>query len=138
MRHDVRFAVRLLLRERQHTAFVCLTMALGIGATTLLFAVTYGVLMKPLPWPNASRLVTLTETRGGNPPRFGAFSNAAFHAWRGEARSIDGLAAWSQRSMNLSGAGDPERIRVVAASASLFQVLGARMVIGAPFTEADE
>jgi predicted permease len=138
MAHDFRFALRLLLRERRHTAFVCLTMALGIGATTLLFAVTYGVLMKPLPWPNAGRLVTLTETRGGNPPRFGAFTNAAFHAWRQDAQSLDGLAGWSQRSMNLTGAGDPERIRVVAASASLFPVLGVRMAIGTPFTEADE
>jgi predicted permease len=138
MAHDFRFAIRLLLRERRHTAFVCATMALGIGATTLLFAVTYGVLMKPLPWPNAGRLVTLTETRGGNLPRFGAFTNAAFHAWREDARSIDGLAAWSQRSVNFTGAGDPERIRVVAASASLFPVLGVRMLIGAPFVEADE
>ena len=82
MFHDLRFAFRLLWRERRHTLSVCLTMALAIGATTLLFAVTYGVLMKPLPWPNADRLVLLNETRGGNPPRFGAFSNAAFHAWR--------------------------------------------------------
>jgi putative ABC transport system permease protein len=138
MVQDLRFALRLLRREYRHTLFVCLTMALGIGATTLLFAVTYGVLMKPLPWPNAGRLVTLAETRGGNPPRFGAFTNAAFHAWREHAQSIDGLAAWSQRSMNLTGAGDPERIRVVAASASLFPVLGVRMLLGAPFTEADE
>ena len=138
MLHDLRFALRLLLRERRHSAFVCATMALAIGATTLLFSVTYGVLMKPLPWPNAERLVTLTETRGGNLPRFGAFTNAAFNAWREDARSIDGLAAWSQRSMNLTGAGDPDRIRVVAASASLFPVLGVRMLIGAPFGEADE
>ena len=65
MFHDIRFAFRLLWRESRHTLSVCLTMALAIGATTLLFAVTYGVLMKPLPWPNADRLVLLNETRGG-------------------------------------------------------------------------
>ena len=68
MFHDFRFAFRLLWRESRHTLSVCLTMPLAIGATTLLFAVTYGVLMRPLPWPNASRLVLLNETRGGNPP----------------------------------------------------------------------
>ena len=138
MFHDFRFAFRLLWRESRHTLSVCLTMALAIGATTLLFAVTYGVLMKPLPWPNASRLVLLNETRGGNPPRFGAFSNAAFHAWRDSPRTVEGLAAWSQRSATLTGSGDPERIRVVAASASLFQALGVTLLIGSPFTEADE
>jgi putative ABC transport system permease protein len=138
MLNDLRFSFRLLRREGRHTLSVCLTMALAIGATTLLFAVTYGVLMKPLPWPNADRLVLLNETRGGNPPRFGAFSNAAFHAWRDSPRTVEGLAAWSQRSATLTGSGDPERIRVVAASASLFQALGVTLLIGSPFTEADE
>src|SRR5688572_26857517 len=138
MLHDLRFAFRLLWREGRHTLSVCLTMALAIGATTLLFAVTYGVLMKPLPWPNADRLVLLNETRGGNAPRFGTFSNAVFHAWRETPRTIDGLAAWSLRSTTLTGAGEPERIRIVAASASLFPVLGVNLLIGSPFTEADE
>ena len=124
MLHDLRFAFRLLWRESRHTLSVCLTMALAIGATTLLFAVTYGVLMKPLPWPNADRLVLLNETRGGNPPRFGAFSNAAFHAWRDSPRTVEGLAAWSQRSATLTGSGDPERIRVVAASAEPVSGIG--------------
>src|SRR5215204_1653469 len=138
MFHDLRFAFRLLRRESRHTLSVCLTMALAIGATTLLFAVTYGVLMRPLPWPNAGRLVLLNETRGGNPPRFGAFSNAAFHAWRDSPRTVDSLAAWSQRTVTLTESGDPERIRVVAASASLFHALGVTLSIGSPFTEADE
>ena len=138
MLHDLRFAFRLLGREGRHTVSVCLTMALAIGATTLLFAVAYGVLMKPLPWPNAGRLVLLNETRGGNPPRFGAFSNAAFHAWRENPGTVESLAAWSQRSTTLTEAGEPERIRVVAASASLFQALGVALLIGSPFNEADE
>jgi len=138
MLHDFRLAFRLLRRERRHTLSISATMALAIGATTLLFAVTYGVLMKPLPWPNAGRLVLLNKTRGGNPPRFGAFSNAAFHAWRESPRTIDGLAAWSQRSATLTGTADPERLRVVAASASLFQTLGVTPLIGSFFSEADE
>jgi predicted permease len=113
-------------------------MALGICATTVLFSVTYGVLMKPLPWPAGDRLVRLEETRGGRPPRFQSFTNAAYHAWRGEASTIDGIAAWSLRQATLGGAGEPERVRVTLASASLFPVLGVRPLIGSVFEEKDE
>ena len=80
--NDLRYAVRLLRRAPGYAAVAILTIALGIGATTTLFSVAYGVLWKPLPWPHADRAVVLKETRGGNPPRFGAFSNAAYLAWR--------------------------------------------------------
>lgn len=135
---DIRYASRILLRQPRYTLLVCLTMALGIGASTLLFSVTYGVLMKPLPWPRSERLVLLKETRGGNAPRFGAFSNAAYHAWRENPATIDGIGGWSQRTATLAGAGDPERVRITTASASLFEVLGARPLIGSLFDEKDE
>jgi putative ABC transport system permease protein len=135
---DFRYAVRLLRRQPRFTALMVLTIALGVGATTVLFSVAYGVLMKPLQWPNAGRIVVLHETRGGNPPRFGAFTNTAYLAWRGEASTVDSMAAWSERLATLSGAGEPERIRITAATASLFSVLGARPLIGSFFTERDE
>ena len=59
---DVRYAGRLLRRRPRYALLAGLTPAIGIGATTALFSVTYGVLMKPLPWPHADRLVVLTET----------------------------------------------------------------------------
>lgn len=135
---DMRYAGRLFLRQPRYTLLVGLTMALGIGASTLLFSVIYGVLMKPLPWPHADRLVLVKETRGGNRPRFNSFSNAAYHAWRENAATIDGIAGWSQRTATLADAGEPERIRVTTASGSLFQVLGARPLIGSLFVEKDE
>jgi predicted permease len=135
---DIRYAGRLLRREPRQALVTILTMALGIGATTVLFSVTYGVLMRPLAWPNADRLVVLKETRGGIAPRFGTFTNTAYVAWRSEARTIESLAAWSQRVVTLSGTGDPERIRITAASASLFPTLGTRPLAGALFEERDE
>lgn len=135
---DVRYAVRLLRRQPRYTLLVVLTMALGIGLTTMLFSLTYGLLMKPLPWPHADRLVSLTETRGGNPPRFGSFSNAAFLAWREQAGTIDDIAAWSARTATISGMGEPERIRIGLTSASLFPVLGVRPLIGSLFESNDE
>ena len=135
---DVRYAARLLLRQPRHALLTIVTMALGIGATTILFSVTYGVLIRPLPWPHADRLVVLKETRGGSAPRFGAFTNTAYLAWREEAKTIENLAAWSQRLVTLSGTGDPERIRITAATASLFAAIGARPLAGTLFEEKDE
>ena len=66
---DIRHGARVLRRRRGITLVEMLTMALGIGATTALFSVTYGVLLKPLPWPDSDRLVRLTETRQGHEPR---------------------------------------------------------------------
>jgi putative ABC transport system permease protein len=134
---DVHYAARLLRRQPRHALITILTAALGIGATTVLFSVTYGVLLKPLPWPHSDRIVVLKETRGGRAPRFGDFSSAAYRAWR-EAGTIEEIAAWSQRLVTLSGAGDPERIRITAATASLFPVLGARPLIGSLFEQKDE
>src|SRR5881628_3071560 len=62
---DIRYSIRLLRRQPRFALLVTLTMALGICATTVLFSVTYSVLMKPLPWPNADRIVRVKETRGG-------------------------------------------------------------------------
>jgi putative ABC transport system permease protein len=135
---DVRYAGRLLRRQPRYALLVGLTMALGIGASTFLFSVTYGVLMKPLPWPQSERLVLVKETRGGKTPRFNSFSNVAYHAWRENPATIESLAGWSQRTATLAGAGDPERLRITTASASLFQVLAARPLIGSLFDEKDE
>jgi putative ABC transport system permease protein len=135
---DVLYAARLLWRRPRHAVIVSLTMAVGIAATTTLFSVMYGVLIKPVPWPDADRLVVLEETRGGRTPRFGAFSNASYLAWASDAATITGIAAWAQRTATLAGAGDPERIRVTTATASLFPLLDATPLAGTLFGQDDE
>jgi predicted permease len=135
---EVRYAARVLRRQPHYTLLAGATMALGIAATTLLFSLTYGVLLKPMPWPRSDRLLALSEMRGGRAPRFGSFSNAAYLAWRGAATTVDDVAAWSERTATVGGPGEPERIRVTAASASLFPVLGLRPLIGSFFGETDE
>lgn len=138
MMQDVRYAARLLRRQPRYALLAIVTMALGIAATTVLFSVTYGVLMKPLSWPDADRLIVVKETRGGRAPRFGSISNAAYLAWREKATTIEDLAAWSQSVVTLTGAGDPDRIRITEASAGLFTVLRARPLLGSLFEEKDE
>ncbi len=135
---DVRYAWRLVRRQPGFAILVVATMALGIGATTTLFSAAYGVLMRPLPWPDADRLVVLKETRGGRAPRFGSLSNAAYLAWHERPATVDAIGAWTTQTVTLTGAGDAERLRVTAATASLLRVLGIRPSIGALFDEQDE
>ncbi len=135
---DARYAVRLLRRQPGPSFLVIATLAVGIAAATTLFSVTYGVLLRPLVWPNADRLVVLRETRGGHAPRFGALSNAAFLAWHEQAVTIERLAVWSQRTVTLEGDSEPERVRLTAASAGIFPALGIAPLVGTVFSERDE
>jgi putative ABC transport system permease protein len=118
------------LRGPRYALLTIITMALVVGATTLLFSVTYGVLMKPLPWPNGDRLVVLKETRGGHIPRFGSFTNATYLAWRDRMTEVEDMAAWGTGDMTLAGVGEPERVRAVAATASLFRVEHRKIIAG--------
>src|SRR4051794_37295988 len=94
--HDARYGFRLLKREPGFAFVAVLTIALGVGATTTLFSVANGVLLKPLPWADADRLVRLTETRQGRGARIkGTISNSTFLAWHEAPASLDALAAYS-------------------------------------------
>lgn len=137
--HDLRYAGRLLLRQPGYAAVVILTMALGIGATTTLFSVTYGVLLKPLPWPDANRLVRLYETRQGSTRRFSPrMTNATYLAWAEQPSTIEAIAAWSGTTMTMAGEGDPERLEIGEVTAGLFPLLRARPIAGALFNPGDE
>jgi predicted permease len=136
---EFRHACRLLWRQPGYSAIAVLTIALGIGATTALFSLAYGVLFKPLPWPHADRIARLYETRQGATNRFGAImTSAPYVAWRDRPSTIEGLAAWSPDRVMLDAGGDPSRIRIAAATSSLFPLLGVAPVLGTPFTENDE
>ena len=137
---DVTYALRLLRRQPGFTFLVVATMALGIGATTTLFGAVWGVLAKPLPWPDADRLVVLKETRGGHAPRFGSFTNAAYIAWREDAANLEELGAWAPGMvvMSAGGGAGSERVRVTAATASCLRALGVRPLLGALFEAKDE
>src|SRR5262249_37263499 len=124
---DLRYAVRLLLKAPGFSAVIVLTLALGIGATTMLFSVAYGVLLRPLPWVDAERLVRLTETRQGRTGRvIGTVSNGTFLAWRDHPSTLDGLGGWLTQTATLTGAGDPFRVSVIPTTPSLFPILGVR------------
>jgi len=136
---EFRHACRLLRRQPVYSAVAIVTMALGIGATTVLFSLAYGVLFKPLPWPHADRLVRLYETRQGATNRFGALmTSAPYVAWRERPSTIDGLAAWLSDRITPDAGGESRRTRTALVTASLFSVLGVPALLGTPFSEKDE
>ena len=136
---DARYAWRLLKRQPAYAAVLIATMALGISATTVLGSVTYGVLLKPLPWAHAPRLVRLYETRQGSTRRMPALmTNASFLEWRNAPNTLDAIGAWSTSQMLVRGADRPERIRVAAVTPSLLTLLEAVPLIGRTFAPGDE
>src|SRR5687767_5725294 len=135
---DVRYALRLLRRERAYTVNAIVAIALGVGATTTLFSVAYGVLLKPLPWPDADRLVRFEERRGGQSGRIPwTITNGTYLAWRESASTIEALGGWSAVPATLREAGDADRIRIARMTPSMFAVLRARPAMGRLFVEED-
>src|SRR5262245_2073791 len=138
-RQDLRCAFRTLGRNPGFTAVAILPMALSIGATATLFSVVYGVLMRPLPWPEAGRLIRLQETRGGHVSRIPwTITNAAYLAWRDQPTTIEDLGGWFRsRPMTMSSDRESERLTIGGVTPSLFSVLKARPEIGRVFVDGE-
>jgi predicted permease len=134
---DIRYALRLLRRQPGYVAVAVLGIALGVGATTTLFSVTYGVLLKPLPWREPDRLVRLEERRGGRTGRIPwTITNGTYLAWR-DSSTVDAIGGWMSLSSTFSDRGEPERIRLGRLTPTIFTVLDARPQIGRIFTAED-
>jgi putative ABC transport system permease protein len=135
---DLRYGVRLLRRQPGFAVVAIFTMAIGIGATTMLFSVAYGVLLKPLPWSDADHLVRVTETRQGRTGRVvGTLSNGTFLAWRDHPSTIEDLGGWLTQTVTLTGAGDPVRLSMIPTTPSLFRILRVRPLVGRLFRESE-
>jgi putative ABC transport system permease protein len=137
---DARYACRLLRRQPAYAALVIATMGLGIAATTVLGSVAYGVLLKPLPWADAPRLVRLYESRQGSTRRFGPMmTNASFLAWRDTpSTTLDAIGAWSVRRAILVEPGASRQLPVAGVTAGLLDIVGGAPLMGRTFTPADE
>src|SRR5262245_15368281 len=135
---DLRYGARMLLRKPGFTLIAVITLTLGVGANTAIFSVAQAVLLRPLPYDQPERLVSLWETdmrRGGRI----SFSAANFIDWRAQNQVCSQMAAFVPVSVNLTGRDEPERISGLAASANLFQLLGAQAELGRVFlTDEDE
>ena len=136
---DVRYAWRTWRRTPILALAAILTLSVGVGANTAVFSVVHGVLLRPLPYPDADRLVELFEdnSRAGGGPFF-RVSLLNYLSWVERARSFDALATFGGRDFTVTEHGDPERIGGSAVTASLFNVLGVAPIVGRPLREEDE
>ena len=136
--HDIRHGGRLLRHQPGFTLVAVLTLALGIGATSTLFSVAYGVLSKPLPWPDADRLVRVEERRGGHRGSVPwTVTNGTYRAWSEQPATVESIGSWISSSRTFRGAGEPERLAVAAVTPNLFTILKTPPAIGRLFINED-
>ena len=137
LRQDVHFGLRMLAKTPAFTAVAVVTLALGIGANTVIFSAVYAVLLKPLPFRDADRLVFIEKK---NPPRGwtrNPVSPAEILAWRKESGAFEEIAAFTQTSCVLTGVGEAEEDPCETISSNLFPLLGVTPLRGRTFS-ADE
>ncbi len=133
---DLRYSARTLGRSPGFAITALVVVGLGVGATTAAFSVTDFVLVRPLPFADADRLVKVWERRPGFPRM--ELSPANYRDWKALARSYEAFAAYRGLSVNLVAAARPLRIEGAVFTADLLPALGVRPMIGRTFTEADD
>ena len=134
---DLRYALRILMKNPGFTAVAILTLALGIGANTAIFSIVNSALLKPLPYPESERLVWITEAL---PPPMNAdiVSGGDYLDWRDQSHSLQQLAAFGSDEFNLTGAGQPERVHAAEVTANFLLVLGVPLAQGRPFSPEED
>src|SRR5262245_12833926 len=136
---DARLALRSLARARAFTATSVLSLALGIGATTAIFSVVYALLLRPLPYRDAERLVILWNTSPGLDITQDWFSTAQYFDIRGGHSGFDDVAIAIGANDNLAGDGvEPKRVGCIRVSSNLLPMLGADLAIGRLFGPDDD
>lgn len=132
---DLRYGTRVLGKSPGFTAMALLTLALGIGATVSMFTVVHGVLLRPLPYAEPERIVMGWSERQGEQ---WATTPPDFYILREQQKTLEYLAAFHFRPQNLTGTGEPERLRALIASGDLFGALGVAPALGRGFTREEE
>ena len=136
LRHDLRYAIRLLRRSPGFATATILTLALAIGANAAIFSAVEGVLIAPLPYPEPDRLVRLFE-EAPDTPHF-PMAPADFRDYRAELQTFEGLAAYLRGDLQLGDPGRPEQLRGMQVSAGFFRLLGCQPILGREFEPDDE
>jgi predicted permease len=133
---DVRYGARVFRKQPAFAATAVLTLALGIGATTAIFSVVYGVLLKPLPFQEPERLVTLQQIAP-----HGAGTNhgpATYLTYRENQQVFEGIGAWDPTEVSITGGGNPERVQGLLVSSSILPLLRVQPILGHAFTAEDD
>lgn len=134
---DLRYGLRMLVRNPGFTVVSLIALALGIGANAAIFSVVNGVLLRPLPFKEPDRLMMIRETKV---PQFPEFSVAPgnFLDWKKQNTVFERLVAFRGSSFNLIGTGDPERLRALNVTEGFFAMLGAQPQLGRDFLAEED
>lgn len=137
---DIRYALRQLRQSPGFTLTAVLTLAFGIGATTAIFSIVEGVLLRPLPFPAPDRLVVVGDVPEGVPANSGPpnVTAPATRIYARDTRAFTGLGAFQRTGFELSGNGDPAQISASRLTPRVFQVLGVSPSMGRVFTEQED
>ena len=134
---DLRYGLRLLRRNPGFAAAAVITLALGIGANTALFSVVSGILLRPLPYPQPDRLMSLWISDKEYPGRR-PLSPSDFNDWRSGTKAFEAAAAFTDNSFILTGMGEPEKMRGAAVTHEFFQALGVNPILGRGFAPGED
>lgn len=140
---DIRYALRQLRKSPGFTLTAVLTLAFGIGATTAIFSIVEGVLLRPLPFPHPDRLVVLSDViqnvKGTNPADDeDGVTAPEISVYERETRGFASLGGYRQTSYELTGAGAPAQISAARLTASIFPTLGVSPLMGRVFTAQED
>jgi predicted permease len=133
---DLRFSLRTLRRNLGFTSVAVLTIALGVGANTAMFSVVQGVLLAPLPFPQADRLTFLWQNRAGVPQLEASYPN--FQDWERTSRSFVSMSAITFHNFDLAAPGRAEHLVGIRATSALLATLDVTPAIGRDLTAADD
>ncbi|MGB8538391.1 MAG: ABC transporter permease [Acidobacteriaceae bacterium] len=136
---DARFAFRGLRKDAGFAIITCLTIALGIGATTAIFSLVHAVLLRPLPFPEQDKLMWLKQQDHSLPgvvPE--SLSYPDYFDWRAQTHTFSGMASYTGSGVTLESGGQAQRLDAQIVSANFFQVLGVAPMLGRDFRWEDE
>ncbi len=135
---DVKYGVRVLAKNPGFTIVVIITLALGIGANTAMFSAVNGILLRPLPYSDSSRLVDVWGNSANYPGFRMTLSQPEFNDVKAQSHSFESIAAYHLNEMNWTGHGDPEVVSVTEVSQDVFATLGVSPARGRAFTADEE
>jgi putative ABC transport system permease protein len=132
---DLRYGIRMLIRRPGFMVVAVITLALGIGANTMIFSVVNAVLLNPLPFPDSARLVRLGES---HPTFKGGFTYASFLDLGNETETLENIAAARFWSDSITDGGEPESVSIMLVSANFFPALGVPPLLGRTFLPEED
>ena len=137
---DIRFAARTFTRNPSFTLVAVITMALGIGASTTIFSVVNGVLLRPLPYSDSDRLVVVGGTLEGRQGRFpnGPIFPTVFAEWQESNTVFDPMVAVSEWTLDLVGEGNPRRLNAAGVSVGFLPMLRVSPIVGRNFAVEED